>query len=131
EYEHLAPDVKKRLHTLVNAWKAKSGRTIGVGLEYQISFVTNPHHITWREFKQFLARWREDRSDRAIEDFIKWRAAETTSTVDAAGKEFARSLLEHYAGTLERASNTPAGETHAFVIKEAADTLQLLERVYF
>jgi len=109
-HKHLPDGVKTRLHALVNAWKERSGHIVGVVLDYQLSFAMNPHHITWGEFKPFLAKWREERSTRVIRTFIQKRADAIGSTIDSAATELMESILGHYGNVLELASNTRSSQ---------------------
>ena len=131
DYKHLSADTRGRLRTLVNAWKDRGRQIMGVALEYQISFAMNPHHITWSEFKTFLAEWRAGRSEKVIHDFVQRRAKAITSSVESASTELMDTILTHYGNVLEKASETRIDAEHAALIQEGKETLNLFEGLYF
>jgi hypothetical protein len=121
-------EVRERIEVLVNAWRERLPFVPGERLRYHAMFALTPHAITWGEFKAFLQLWRRSQDVATAAAFIAARMAASQQTRAALDDEFSQTVLSHYGALLERAASAEAGDAHLALMREAADTLDLLSQ---
>ncbi len=114
----------ERLIELVNATRMLAG----LQLEYSWKFALRPEAITWKEFYELLARWKEAPFAETISAWIaKLSAANSIDQADIEG-DFFQTLLNAKQNAAAKAAEAPTVEENAVQCAEAQSFLKITEQ---
>jgi hypothetical protein len=130
-FKDLSPEVCERLMNLIDAWRSRRPMLVGELLAYQLTFFTQPHAITWGEFKSFFREWLAGRGISLAWNFIVRSASQRDLPRTMVAREFFETVIMYYGVLLERAANTEPAVEHRQIIEDASALLDLLRTVYF
>lgn len=118
-----------RVRHLTQAWRRRRAFHGGERLKYQVAFALQPHTVTWAEFRDTFASWRQSRERQVFDAFVAVRARESEATQQQVAEELLEVAVGHYGAIIESASETYTEEDHRRLVDEANDVLSAIEAI--